>query len=64
MDASGLRAEVPPLNFARSISVIFANADPDGGSRAHPPELTAAWVAQFLVTECALTVAIPFAGAA
>ena len=50
MDASGLRAEVPPLNFARSISVIFANADPDGGSRAHPPELTAAWVAQFLVS--------------
>merc|ERR1719359_324815 len=37
---------VPPLNFARSVSLVFANA---GLTGKHPPELSDAWVAQFFI---------------
>ena len=47
---------VPPLNFARSISLVFAAASPLPADRAHPAELTAAWVAQLLIGSALLLV--------
>merc|ERR1719399_218906 len=53
---------VPPLNFARSVSLVFSTADSRAFSRpptadlVHPPELTAAWIAQFFIGSALLLV--------